>query len=118
MKWFIALWLCLLMSDLQAQTKPWTDEEKLLGATALALNAIDFSQTAYGMRHGYREVNPFLGSHPSQDKIAAAFILTSLLGYYILDECDDQRKTGLYIAIGLKSIAISHNMSIGLKVRF
>lgn len=118
MKTIIALWLCLLMSASQAQSRPWTDEEKLLGATALTLHAIDTAQTSYGMKHGYRELNPILGSHPSDDKLAAFFVLSTLGSFYILDTYEEDRKIGLYWMIGVKSIVVGRHIGMGLKVRF
>jgi len=118
MKVIIALWLCLLMNVSFAQTRPWTDEEKLLGATALTLHAIDISQTSYGMRQGYRELNPILGNRPHEDKLAGFFVLSSLAAYYILDSYEDNRKVALYTLIGVKTVTIGYHASIGLKVRF
>lgn len=118
MKYIIALWLCLLMSVSNAETRPWTDEEKMLGATALTLHAIDTSQTSYAMRHGYKELNPILGTHPHEDKLAAFFVLSALGVYYFLDNQEDNRKTTLYIIIGAKSMIVGRHAGMGLKVRF
>lgn len=118
MKLVIALWLCLLMNVSFAENRPWTDEEKLLGATALTLHAIDTSQTSYGMKHGYRELNPILGSHPSDDKLAAFFVLSTLGAYHVLDTYEEDRKIGLYWVIGVKSIVVRRHIGMGLKVRF
>lgn len=118
MKYLFALWLCCLMNVSLAENRPWTDQEKLLGATALTLHAMDIAQTSYGMRQGYRELNPLIGSHPHEDKLAAIFLASAIGAYWFLDEVQEHRKVTLYAIIGVKSIIVGRHIGMGLKVRF
>jgi len=119
MKAIVALWLCLLMNTTFAESsRPWTEQEKLLGSVALALHATDVAQTSYGLRQGYHEMNPLLGRHPHEDKLAAFFVLSSLATYYYLNEYEEHRKVSLYAIIGFKSILVGRHIGMGLKVRF
>jgi len=118
MKALVALWLCCLMNSTLAESKPWTEQEKLLGTVALALHATDVAQTTYGLRQGYHEMNPLLGRHPHEDKLAGFFVLSSLATYYFLDTHPEHRKVSLYAIIGFKSILVGRHMEMGLKVRF
>lgn len=118
MKYLIALWLCCLMNVSLAENKPWTEQEKLLGATALTLHAVDVAQTSYGIRNGFHEMNPLMGRHPHEDKLAAFFVLSSLATYYYLDNNPEHRTVSLYTIIGMKSILVGRHIGMGLKVRF
>lgn len=118
MKYLFALWLCCLMNVSLAENRPWTEQEKLLGATALTLHAMDVAQTSYAMRQGYRELNPVIGSHPHEDKLAAIFVASAIGAYWFLDEVQEHRKVTLYAIIGVKSILVGRHIGMGLKVRF
>lgn len=118
MKYLIALWLCLLMNVSLAQTRPWTDEEVKLGVTALTLHALDFSQTSYAMKHGYKELNPLLGSHPSDGKLISAFLLSTVVMYYIIDQSEDNRKEIMYTAIGIKLLVVGRHALMGIHIPF
>lgn len=118
MKYLFALWLCCLMNVSLAETRPWTEQEKLLGAAALTLHAMDFSQTSYGIRQGYKELNPMIGSQPHEDKLAAMFVASAIGAYLFMDEYDEHRKLTLYAIIGVKSVIVGRHIGMGLKVRF
>jgi hypothetical protein len=118
MKSIVALLLCVLMSATNAQSRPWNDEEKLLGTVALALHATDFAQTSYGIRQGYHEMNPIIGTHPHEDKLALMMISSAIGAYLFLDEYEKHRKVSLYAIIGVKSIIVGRHIGMGLKIRF
>jgi len=99
-------------------SREWTDQERVMGWSLLALNAIDFKQTSYAMGHNYHETNPMIGSHPSNAKLAALFLATSITGYYVLDYFDDHRTTLLYIGLGVKAAIVGNHIGIGLKLGF
>jgi len=118
MKAIIALLLCCLMNTTFAQSRPWTEEEKRLAAVALTLHAVDFAQTSYGIRQGFHEKNPLIGSHPHEDRLALMMVTSAIGAYLFLDEFDEKRKVSLYAIIGVKSILVGRHIGMGLKVRF
>ena len=118
MKYLLALWLCCLMNVSLAENRPWSEEEKKLAAVAMTLHAVDFAQTSYGIRQGYRELNPVIGSHPHEDRLAAFFVASAIGAYLFMDEFEEHRKVSLYAIIGVKSILVGRHIGMGLKVRF
>lgn len=118
MKTLLVAAFLFFTSNAYSENRPWTEQEKLLGATALTLHAIDISQTSYGMRQGHIEHNPLLGRQPHEDKLAGFFIVSSLLTYYLLDNYEKERKVLLYALVGSKAILVGRHAEMGIKVRF
>jgi len=105
----------------QAETRPWTDEEKYLGtALGVALLA-DWSSTRYAARHGWpnvKEDNIFLGDHPSVSKLDRHFIIGVPILFWLFDHADENRKMGLIGMTALEIYASSNNARVGLRFKF
>jgi hypothetical protein len=114
-------YLCaiLLACAFTAQAEPWTETQQVLAGTYLTAHTIDWAQTRnIATNAAYKEHNPVLGSNPSLQKVDAYFLLTPIIGYFLLDAIPAQRTTVLAIANVLEIGVVAHNFSIGIKARF
>jgi hypothetical protein len=90
-----------------------------------ALNVVDVVQTLQIVDHPdqYHELNPFLGQHPSRDRIlltgtafsAGHWLVTD---YLIKNRSSTAVNTWETASIAVKLIVVGHNYSIGLSVKF
>jgi hypothetical protein len=116
----------LLLSSLVAQAEQWTETQQVLAATYLTAHTIDWAQTrslarsTTGGKHGsgYDEENPILGRKPASDKTNAYFILTPLIGYFVLDALPEYRTPALVVLTAVEIAVIARNYRIGVKVAF
>jgi len=106
----------LLASAFSAQAEPWTETQQVLAATYLTAHTIDWAQTRnLSGRKEYEEKNPVLGSRPASGKTNAYFILTPLIGYFVLDALPEYRTGILAVANVLEIGVVAHNYRIGVK---
>lgn len=89
------------------------------------LNLVDVVQTLQIVDHPdqYHELNPFLGQHPSRDRILLTGTAFAVVHYLVTDHLIKNSSstavnTWETASIALKLIVIGHNYSIGLAVRF
>ena len=109
----------LLLCAFQAQAEPWTETQQVLAATYLTAHTIDWAQTRnLSSRKEYEEKNPVLGSHPASGKTNAYFILTPIIGYFVLDALPQYRSEILVVANVLEIGVVARNFSIGIKAKF
>ena len=116
----------LLACTFQAQAEPWTETQQVLAATYLTAHTIDWAQTrslarsTTGGKHGsgYDEKNPILGRKPASDKTNAYFILTPLIGYFVLDALPEYRTGILGFMNAVEIIQVAHNYRIGVRASF
>jgi hypothetical protein len=104
----------------------WTKEDTAYQAAFVTLATVDWMQTRWMVKHdwqwdgkGYCELNPFLGSHPSEGKINTMIplgIITHTLIAIALPPKARRIWQGLFIIgeIG----AIGNNASAGVKLDF
>jgi hypothetical protein len=117
MKWLLLV-VMLLCSGAQAQ---WTDEQKTLGAIALAATVIDYGQTRYIAKNTWthHESNPMIGRYPSLGKVNQHFIILPIATYLILDNISSEHRTWALRALAVVEIGfIAHNYSLGLRTSF
>ena len=109
----------LLACAFTAQAEPWTETQQVLAATYLTAHTIDWAQTRnMSSRKEYYEKNPVLGSRPASGKTNAYFILTPIIGYFVLDALPEYRTGILAVANVLEIGVVAHNFSIGIKANF
>ena len=106
----------------QAQTRPWTDEERAWGVAFAAAAIADWSSTRYAARHDWpdniRESNILLGNHPSTSRVDRHFAIGIPLVFFLLDNADENRKTGLIALTALEIYAAGNNAKLGLRFKF
>ena len=106
----------LLACAFTAQAEPWTETQQVLAATYLTAHTIDWAQTRnLSSRKEYEEKNPVLGRKPTSGKTNAYFILTPLIGYFVLDALPEYRTGILAVANVLEIGVVAHNYRIGIK---
>jgi hypothetical protein len=88
-------------------------------AVYITLVAVDWNQTLQINAHGMYEMNPILGSHPSDAKINTLIPAAMLAHYYIATLLPTEyRKAWQYAWIGIESAYVVRNMSLGLQINF
>jgi hypothetical protein len=109
----------ILACAFPAQAEPWTETQQALAATYLTVHAIDWAQTRnLARKPEYEEKNPILGKKPSGGKSGAYFLLTPVVGYFILDALPKYRTELLAVANVIEIGVVAHNFSIGIKAKF
>ena len=119
-KKLLAVLLLTVPFCVNAQTREWTDDEKLLGVAAGVLSAADWSISRNMTQHydRYSEMNPILGSKPSLGKINTHFLISLPLIYYTADHLENYRKGILTTMVVLETVNVGHMLSIGLHFQF
>ena len=114
----LILILCLLPLSAQAD---WDRVDYLLGTTAVAALVVDWGQTRYIAKHpeAYREMNIFLGEHPSVGRVNTYFtgviIGTVVLANWLTPA---NRKVFLGTITGVELLVTNHNRGLGVKIAF
>lgn len=110
----------LTMKSSMPFASSWSNEEKLLLASASVLHIMDWGQTRNIVKNPqtYHEINPFLGPHPTMGKVNLWFLTTGLTLVTMSHLLPEQRTSllGTYTAIQL--INVGRNFGIGLRVDF
>ncbi len=97
----------------------WSNTDKSLETAYLILQALDYNTTRQFLRHpkNFSETNTLIGKHPSQEKLAAANLLTALSHLYIADKLPNPyKKIFQTISIGIEGNAVKNNLSLGPEV--
>ena len=103
----------------------WENADLALESTYLATHLIDWGQThdiaercAKGRK--MRESNPILGDCPRRDVVDAWFALTALAHVAIAYGIPDKQIRRGFIAftLGIETAAVTHNVNVGIQVRF
>lgn len=105
-----------------AQTREWTDDEKLLGATSAVLMASDWSMTRDMIKNHppgkYFEANPLLGPTPTLGELNRHFLIFSPLMYITSNHYEVHRKTLLTTFVIVELVNVTHMYHIGLRFSF
>jgi len=116
MKYLLML-LCSM--SLQAEWKDWTETEQDLFKDFIALNLID-THISYKTIQDFDavEINPFLGTSPSLEKlILHKAVATGTLYYFLDKDISTRRKRDLKILNTIYIGAVLHNGYIGFDIR-
>ena len=71
-------------------------------------------QTKNALDNHYIEGNPFLGKHPSSDRLLGQKILSAGVIYWSFNKLDEKRKRrGLFIVNGIQWGVVIRNESVG-----
>jgi hypothetical protein len=109
----------LLPSSAWALCDDWTPLNTAMEATFVTLVVADWGQTKEFVAKGYAEQNPFLGSHPSQQRIDTLIPL-AIAGQVAL-ACwlpAPWRDFLQALSIAVESTAVRGNLSLGFAGRF
>jgi hypothetical protein len=105
--------------SLQAEWKDWTETEQDLFKDFIALNLIDIHITHKAIQDfGAVEVNPFLGTEPSLERLFLHKAVATGTLYYLLDkDTSTRRKRDLKILNGVYMGVVLHNGHVGFELR-
>ncbi len=104
----------------------WTKTDTAYQATFLSIATVDWMQTHWMAKQNWqwdgeyhKELNPFLGSHPSEGKINTMIPLGIVAHTAIAMALPpNYRRIWQCVWIGVESLAIYHNYSVGVKLEF
>ena len=115
---YLLLLLCSM--SLQAEWKDWTETEQNLFKDFIALNLIDVHMTYRTIQNfpNVVEVNPFLGTEPSLERLFLHKAVATGTLYYLLDkDTSTRRKRDLKILNGVYMGVVLHNGHVGFELR-
>ena len=115
---YLLLLLCSM--SLQAEWKDWTETEQNLFKDFIALNLIDVHMTYRTIQNFpiVVEVNPFLGTEPSLERLFLHKAVATGTLYYLLDkDTSTRRKRDLKILNGVYMGVVLHNGHVGFELR-
>jgi len=116
---------CLVSTAVAAD--PWTKGDKIRQGVMLSLMTVDWLQTKEAMRQypRYKEGNPILGEHPSQDSIDCYFLCTvvlkTLLAHFLPNgPTSDREYRQLWhgFNIFMSAYAVGGNYTVGVRILF
>lgn len=121
MKKILSTLLLMISLNAQAQSREWTPEEKIWGATAGVLLASDWATTR-NMTHRYNEDyyerNPLLGTCPTANRVNLYFLTVTPAIFLAADYFGNYRKEILQATSVLELIMVGNNLRIGLHFQF
>lgn len=104
----------------------WTNKEKAEFATYTSLSIIDYKQTEWALDQNrkqgiyqYTELNPLLGSNPSDEKLMVATALQVAYYYWMIGADSEDKKYLRFVrgfASGIRVMAVIHNDRIGARI--
>ena len=116
----VALVASLAMTG-QVQAEEWTTLQKVSYTASIAANIIDWGQTRTIAKnpHKYRELNKFLGDHPSIGRVNNHFLVTTAILAAAPHFSDTYRKYMMpFVAAGLTLNVSRNHFKVGLKMSF
>ena len=116
MKWLLTvLFFMSAAGSCDAAVKEWTEKERKLYHSYLALSAIDTYQTFKMIdcqkqpSCPFVEMNPIIGSHPSKERLLAVKFIGNAVIYKLLDNNANDREFALKLMNGLQGFVVTHN---------
>lgn len=104
----------------------WTKTDTAYQSAFITLATVDWMQTRWMTRHDWqwdgeyhKEINPFLGSHPSESKINT-IIPISILAHTVVAMAlpPKARRIWQCVFIGIEGLAIGNNYIAGVGIDF
>ena len=108
--------ILILSLNSQAKWEDWNSIDKNLFKTYVLGSTLDYMQSKEMLKKpGYREGNPFLGSHPSSDRLLAQKTLSVGIVYWAANTAKykKDRRLGLLLANGIQWGVVIHNEQVG-----
>ena len=122
MKKILGIVLLLLSLNTYADSREWTQDEKLWGVAAGTLLLADWA-TTYNMTQRYSEgyyekYNLLLGPTPSAGAVNLYFLTVTPAVFLAADYFSNYRKEILQATSLIELIMVGNNLRIGLKIQF
>lgn len=118
-KLFIIFVLLLFVPTIGMTADKWSKQDKVLEATWLVLQVVDWRQTRQIAQNPYYwEMNPILGRYPSVMKVDIYFLVTAVLHSVITHYLPKKYRALWHTAsIGASGFCVTHN-SLELRIGF
>ena len=121
MKTLLGIILIVLSVNVYAESKEWTSEEKIWGATTGVLLLGDWT-TTHNMTHRYNEnyyeTNPLLGHRPTANRVNLYFLTVTPIVFLAADYFGAYRKEILQATSAVELIMVGNNLRSGLHFQF
>jgi hypothetical protein len=118
----LSIALLLLSLNSHADSREWTNEEKVWGSAVGALLLADWATThniTQRYHEGYYEkYNVLLGSKPSAGAVNLYFLTVTPAVFLAADYFSNYRKEILQATSLVELIMVGNNLRIGLKIQF
>ena len=114
-KIILAILLFSAAGSCDAAIREWTEQERKLYHSYIALSAIDTYQTYQMIECQQRphcplvEKNPLIGKRPTKGKVMAVKLVGNALIYRLLDRDDVDREKALRWLNGVQGFVVVHN---------
>jgi hypothetical protein len=108
--------ILILSLNSQAKWEDWNDKDKTLFKMYVVGSTLDYMQSKEMLKKpGMVERNPFLGSHPSSDRLLAQKTLSVGIVYWAANNVKykKDRRLGLLLANGIQWGVVIHNEQVG-----
>jgi hypothetical protein len=122
---FVALLMLCCLGGCAAMPNTWTKENQRLEAAYQVVHVVDLGQTLDIKNHpGLKENNWFMGTHPSDGKIAVWYIGTAWGHAFVTSALENERaprwlcRSWEVLTIGDALNNVRGNYQLGLKVKF
>lgn len=120
MKWLLTVLLVISAAGscepLVAKTSDWSEKERKLWHSYLALSTIDTFQTFkmidcqnHNPKCTLEEMNPILGSHPQKHQVVILKVAGNAVIYRLLDKRTEDREKALKWINGVQGLVVTHN---------
>lgn len=99
----------------------WTDSQVTKAVALAVLTTADWAQTRNIARnpHKWYETNPLLGEHPSVSKVDKHFIISGIVGAFVLESLPSKyRDWALNAGIMIEVGCVVNNFNLGIGVKF
>lgn len=122
MKNFVLGLLLFLPCMVVAQSNTWTPEQRQLYLVSNVLLLADWATTRDMTRRyneGYYERNPILGRNPSTQRVDTHFA-AALIGHYFISDWLSTKNRDFWLTgvVLVEGATVTHNLGIGLRLRF
>ena len=112
--------LLTLSLDSLAKWEDWDNTDKNLFKMYILGSTLDYMQSKEMLKNGYIEGNPFLGKHPSSDRLLAQKALSTGVIYWAMNTVEEKRdrRRGLLLINGIQWGVVIHNEHVGATFRY
>lgn len=120
MKKILIVLFVMLVSTAHADIINWDTKTKIeFGISSAAIIGDSIVTSRLLATNKVKEINPLVGSRPSDAKIIAFTALSLYINYQIFDHLDDKQRFWYFLGTtALRSYAIDHNLKVGAELKF
>ncbi len=106
----------LLCAALLSGCSTWGPKEQRAFAFSAACHTYDLIQTDWAMEHGYREMNPLVGEHPSDNTLIVTKAATLVAMWGITELIDQPQRWKVLLLATVPCLwAVHHNYEEGVR---